>query len=73
MKSNPLLDLLKNSPNAPFYQCPQCQTVWLIVGGQALNPYTCKMCGHLFDLTNARVTRIRKQPKAPTSALPKAA
>lgn len=58
MKPNPFLERLHNSPNAPFYQCPRCHTVWLVMGVQASHPYTCKQCHHQFDLAQARYTRV---------------
>jgi Zn-finger nucleic acid-binding protein len=51
---------LKNARNAPFYQCPQCRTVWLVMGAQAPHPYTCKQCGHVFDLAQARYAHARR-------------
>ena len=57
MKPNLFYERLKSASNAPFYQCPQCRTVWLVTGGDVLNLYTCGQCHHRFDLAQARYTR----------------
>lgn len=72
MKPNPFSERLKNAGNAPFYQCPQCRTVWLVTGGDRLNPYTCGQCHHRFDLVQARYTRAASTDTA-DAQLPKAA
>lgn len=73
MKSNRLLELLKKSKQAPFYQCPRCNTVWLVSGGQALEHYTCKSCGHEFDITKAHYSAAKRLPDESDVQLPKAA
>lgn len=73
MKTDPLLEQLKKSRQAPFYQCPHCRTVWLIVGGQSLNPYTCKMCGQHFDPSQTPYTRANRLPEDDSAQLPDAA
>jgi hypothetical protein len=73
MKHNPLLEQLKKSKKAPFYQCPRCRTVWLVVGGPSLNPYTCKMCGHHFDLSQTRYTGANRLLDSGDTQLPDAA
>jgi Zn-finger nucleic acid-binding protein len=63
MKPNLLPELLKKNKNAPFFQCPQCRTVWLVTGGEALNSYTCRQCHHQFDLAQARYKRTTSSDK----------
>jgi Zn-finger nucleic acid-binding protein len=71
MQPHSFPERLKNARNAPFYQCPQCRTVWLVRGAEALTSYICKQCGHPFDLAQARYAQARTDKDE--SELPKAA
>lgn len=61
MKHEQLQKVLKTMNNPPVYQCPHCQTVWFIVGGQSLRSYTCETCELTFIPAKSRYADAQKK------------
>ncbi len=62
MKHEWLREKLQKMIGIPVYQCPHCQTVWLIVGGEALTSYTCNNCDRQFDPALAHYEKTNPKP-----------
>ena len=53
--SDQVLINMNLNDSAPLYQCPNCQTNWLIIGREQLREHICKVCSHRFDPALARL------------------
>ncbi len=73
MKHELLREQLKKMKGVPVYQCPHCQTVWLIVGGEVLTSYTCNNCDRPFDPALARYDKTKPKQATDRDQLPQAA
>ena len=61
--SDRILMNLNLNDSAPLYQCPNCQTKWLIIGLEQLREHICRSCSHRFNPDSARFNFKRLTPE----------